>query len=266
MPCRTEFMIGLAPVDADPGLAINSGTAAGTQLVASSGWTAVSNPNEARTIAARLSQASDRPLSLILGVRLAADATEDVSLGSFSHVTEHRAFSPGAVRRPRLGAPPQRQRARVLTADELRTARLVTNYPSRYPILKFISADEGIFLRPSEKGTVVATLPWAFRPFARKVIANVEIAHEHASPFEFAMALGRPDVPVVWTGDAPKACLAFSGWLRVEEKFELRTLTVEMREITRTHLALNLAIRLPQGSHPIPSQSFWRRLIVAWDD
>src|SRR6185436_18693625 len=96
------------------------------------------------------------------------------------------------------------------------------------PLLLFPPEGEGLFLRPSTSGTVVASLPWAFPPFARKVVGSVEIAHEESSPFEFAIALTRPAETLHWVDDEPSDYVAFSGWLRVDDKFRLHDVTAEV--------------------------------------
>ena len=77
-------------------------------------------------------------------------------------------------------------------------------------------------------------------PIARKIVASVEIAHEDAGPFEFAVALARPDERVNWQRKQPDKALAFSGWTRVEETFELRELSAELPERVRTPLSVHL--------------------------
>jgi len=69
-----------------------------------------------------------------------------------------------------------------------------------------------------------------------------------------------------WRGEMPNDCVAFSGWKRVDETFRLKDVSVEVREILRTHLSINLAIRLPQGSLPSPANAFWRKLVLTWDE
>jgi len=69
----------------------------------------------------------------------------------------------------------------------------------------------------------------------------------------------------VWKHDAPVGALAFSGWTRVSRPFELHDLKVSIREIDRKWLTIYLAIRLPRGSKPTPSNAFWRKLLLLWD-
>ncbi|TIN43813.1 MAG: hypothetical protein E5Y25_15540 [Mesorhizobium sp.] len=154
---------------------------------------------------------------------------------------------------------------RRLTGEELKRAALVTNYPSELPALLVAGDNGGIFLRPSIHGPVVAALNSTFPTFARSVIATVEIAHEDASPFEFAMALGRPEEKLGWKNDTPVGALAFSGWTRISKPFELHDLKVSVREIDRKWLTIYLAIKLPRGSKPMPSNAFWRKLLLVWD-
>jgi hypothetical protein len=138
------------------------------------------------------------------------------------------------------------------------------NYPSELPLMLF-PREGGMFLRPSKMGAVVAVLDEVFPPFARRATGYVEVAHEEASPFEFAMALARSDQPGDWTSETPAHCLAFSGWRRVEEKFKLHEIVLEMTQLAVVPFSLNLAIRLPHGSSDSPANAFWRKLVFAWD-
>jgi glycosyltransferase involved in cell wall biosynthesis len=257
-----EFLILAAPADVEPRLALRQATEQPAD--GSSGWCQVSHTHEPRVIAAWMSAPASRPHNLILAVR-PISGSEEPNLGCFSAVTVKTVLGTKEARHPRLGPPPARLRAREWTRDEIKSVKLVTNRRSVLPLLLIPPNNEGIFLRPSAEGNVVATLPWGFPPFARKVIGRVEIAHEEASPFEFAMALTRATEAVEWDGERPKQHQAFSGWLRVEEAFRLHELTMEVREPIRTHLAINLAIRLPAGSVPSPAEAYWRQLILAWE-
>ncbi|AZO08957.1 MULTISPECIES: DUF6212 domain-containing protein [unclassified Mesorhizobium] len=229
-----------------------------------SGWANVSRPHEPREIMADADGPADGRRDLLLAVRCADRQPDAKVLGGFSSIKIRNVVSPGG-RRPRLNAPQQRQRMRRLSGEELKRATLTTNYPSELPALLVAGDNGGIFLRPSNHGPVVAALNSTFPAFARSVIATVEIAHEDASPFEFAMALGRPEEKLVWKHDAPVGALAFSGWTRVARPFELHDLKVSIREIDRKWLTIHLAIRLPPGSKPMPSNAFWRKLLLAWD-
>jgi hypothetical protein len=201
---------------------------------------------------------------LLLAVKCGGSRADARVLGGFSSVHIRHVVSNGA-RRPRLNAPQQRQRTRRMTNDELKRATLVTDYPSELPTLLIAGDNGGIFLRPNTHGPVVAALNSAFPAFARSVIATVEIAHDDASPFEFAMALGRQEEKLVWKHDAPVGALSFSGWTRVSRPFELHDLKVSIREVDRKWLTIYLAIRLPRGSKPMPSNAFWRKLLLVWD-
>jgi hypothetical protein len=159
---------------------------------------------------------------------------------------------------------PARLRSRDCLPEDFGRARLAVNYPSELPLMLF-PREGGLFLRPSEIGPVVAVLDETFPPFARRATGSVEIAHREASSFEFALALGRPDQPTDWTSERPAHCLAFSGWRRVEEKFKLHEIALEMKQLVAIPLGLHLAIRLPPGSSASPANAFWRKLEFAWD-
>jgi hypothetical protein len=154
----------------------------------------------------------------------------------------------------------------MLWNKERDTVKLTRGYPSQLPLLLVEPDDKSIFLRPHRSGPVVATMPWAFPSFARRLVASVEIAHEEASPFEFAVALTLPTVPLNWQGDKPAGQVAFSGWQRVDKPFILFDVEVEVETLTRSKLDIHLAIRLPPKSSPSPANAFWRRMIVFWDD
>jgi hypothetical protein len=239
----------------------------GTGTLASSGWLPLRAPYESRVIKLDLANPIKAPGTLALGLRCAATSDHPrktmVQFGSISYLAF---IGLGQPRHPRTGAPPSRQGARVLTDREMRAARLTTAYKGERTLLEFPANEKGFILRPSKAGVVVARLEWAFPAFARGVIASVEIAHEDASAFEFAMVLVRPSDVDEWSNEAPKNCAAFSGWHKVERKFELHELKVELREAVRYSLSICTAIRLPPGSNPIPSQSFWRKLVLVWDD
>ena len=150
----------------------------------------------------------------------------------------------------------------VLTLVKARSA----SSPSSRPIpLLLYPPEGGIFLRPSKAGPVVAVLERTFPPFARQVIGYTEVAHEEASPFEFAMALSQPGQPADWRTEMPGNCLEFSGWKRVDEKFQLHEIALENRQLTKAALDVNLAIRLPRRSEPSPANAYWRKLVFAWD-
>lgn len=260
----TEFLILLAPTHIDPILAVRQAT---TELKdGSSGWCNVSYDYESRRIEANLSIPAERPLNLILAVRARDDETAKPTLGRFSDISLRQTLGAVNARRPRIGPPPAKQRSRHWTHSEMSSAKLLKDYQSQLPMLMFPPDGDGLFLRPSVQGIVVANLMWAFPPFARKAIASVEIAHEESSPFEFAIALTRPVDNIEWIGEKPTECVAFSGWLRVENKFQLHQITVEVREVLRTHLSVNLAIRLPPGSSSSPANAYWRKLILVWDE
>lgn len=226
------------------------------------GWIDVGRPHEAREIRATVEAPATERRDLLLALRSGGDRAARV-LGGFAAVQIHYVLS--TARRPRLGAPQERQRMRRLTGDELKRAVLATDHPSDLPTLLVAGDNGGLFLRPNTHGPVVAALKDAFPAFARSAIATVEIAHEEASPFEFAMALGRPEERLIWNRDTPVGAVAFSGWTRVTRPFELHDLKVSIPEIDRKWLTIYLAIRLPRGSKPMPSNAFWRKLLLTWD-
>jgi glycosyltransferase involved in cell wall biosynthesis len=258
----TEFLLVLSSPELDPHTAIRCPSSA---VLASSGWCLTTRPYEVRTVEAELKSPSSTPLNLIIAVRAKRRKTSKV-LGCFSQIKYKQVLGNLDAPRPRFGQPPNVQRARELDSKALRSAKLVTNYPSDRPLLLFPPKGDGLFLRPSQRGNVVASLPWQFPAFARKLIGLVEVAHEEASTFEFAMALTRPESTVKWTAEKPEDCVGFSGWMRVEQKFEYRKLLLEMDNLVMHPLTINLAIRVPRGSSSNPSNAYWRKLLLSWDE
>jgi glycosyltransferase involved in cell wall biosynthesis len=229
-----------------------------------SGWADVSRSQEPRQITVDLGEPTSEPCDILLAVRCGNGNADGRVLGGFSGIRVRQLVEIGS-RHPRLNAPPQRQRTRRLNQDEMKRAALLEKYPSELPLLLVAADNGGIFLRPSTQGPVVGVLHSAFPAFARRVVATVEIAHEEASPFEFALALARPEDKVDWRGNAPVGAMAFSGWTKVSNPFELRDLSVSVREVDRKWLSIHFAIRLPRGSKPAPANAFWRKMVLVWD-
>jgi hypothetical protein len=126
--------------------------------------------------------------------------------------------------------------------------------------------DGGIFLRPSARGPVIAAIDGGFPAFAQELRAQVEIAHDEASSFEFAMALTLPDADLTWKTAGPRNSIAFSGWIRVDEKFNLHDIKIKLVEKMALPLTITLGIRLPRGSSPVPANAFWRKLSFYWEE
>jgi len=251
-----EFLVLMVPEHVDPNLAVAQHR---------DSWSGVSRPGEPREIAFDLSLPADQPMKLVIALRRREKLAGGKALGMFEGISVRKALG---VRtgRPRLGAPPLHQRARVVEDAELKTAKIVTKRPYDLPPILIAPNRGGLFLRPDSQGPVVASLEWLFPPFARKVVAQVEIAHEDASPLEFSMALVRPEEEIEWRRGAPKGAVAFSGWMRVEENFVLHDLSVALRERIRSHLSLQLGIRVPKGSAAAPANAYFRKLVFVWED
>jgi glycosyltransferase involved in cell wall biosynthesis len=260
----TEVLIRAIPHHADP-FVVAANCKAG-EHVGSSGWKRVSTHGSPQQISAEFSLPTTEPMNLLI----AAKSRDPISGGQFlvklNQLKIRRSAGWPSVRRARLGPPPYAQRARAISDGELRKAELVSRYKSERPLLMVDPNNSGIYLRPHKSGPVVAKLPWVFPPFASSVVAQVEIAHEDAGDFEFAMALTRSDESVDWNRDVPAQAKAFSGWVRVHEKFVLQDISVSLSEKMKAHLHLNLAIRLPKGASPAPAHSYWRNLIISWNE
>ena len=258
----TEFMLLIVPMHLEPSLAVEQ--ADSNRQDGNSGWKLLSLPHQSRRIEVRLPAPSSTAMNLVVAVRPALGQQRKATMGCFSEISVKRLLGAEQARRPRIGAPPTQLRARECSPEEFAGAQLITNYPTLLPLL-LIPPEGGLFLRPSKKGAVVAVVERCFPPFARQAIGYVEIAHEEASPFEFAMALTNPGQPADWRTETPRNCIEFSGWKRVEEKFQLHEIVLENRQLAKVPLDLNFAIRLPRRSEPSPANAFWRKLVFTWD-
>ena len=112
----------------------------------------------------------------------------------------------------------------------------------------------------------MAAIYAGFPAFAQELLAQVEIANDEASQFEFAVALTVPGADLTWRASGPKNAAAFSGWVRVEEKFKLNDINVRLHEKMAEALTITLAIRVPRGSSASPANAFWRNLKFFWGD
>jgi hypothetical protein len=260
---KAEFMIMVCAMHEDPVLAVQTGSAKPSEGY--SGWIEVAEPFRPTTIEARLSTPSATPSNLIFAVRNAKGGIKSV-LGCFAGINILNSAADAVKRRPRIGAPAHKLRAREWTDKERKSAHLITKYRSDLPLMLLPPEGQGIFLRPSLSGPVVAVIDEGFPAFARRLLAKVEIAHEEASPFEFAIALNLLSKPTQWKPAGPVNAIAFSGWIRVNERFKLHDIKLGLRELISSPLSINLAIRVPKGSAPSPSNAFWRNLIFMWDE
>jgi hypothetical protein len=80
------------------------------------------------------------------------------------------------------------------------------------------------------------------------------------------MALTKPERNSDWRGDVAAQAVAFSGWQRVEKPFHFHEISVEVAERVNTSLSVEIAIRVPRGSKPTPANTFWRKLVLIWED
>jgi glycosyltransferase involved in cell wall biosynthesis len=258
-----EMLLMLAPFHLEPAIAVQG--AKRSPAEGSSGWCSVSHPFTPRKLEAVLGTPSDRPLNLILAIRPKEEVSK-AALGCFSTLGLKVSLGKRASHRPRVGPPPTRRRARALGREELSSARLISRFPSELPLLLLDPGDGGIFLRPIKDGPTAAVIEHGFPSYARGLIGRVEIAHDAASPFEFALALMPPSSQIEWAGEKPPNSLAFSGWVRVDDTFRLHDVTVALRDLTASPLHIAFAIRLPPGSSASPASSFWRKFVLVWDE
>jgi hypothetical protein len=259
-----EFLLLLCAMHDDPVVKTSEAQIAASE--GSSGWVKVLTPEKLVSLEVRLSVPTAMPMNLVLAVRQLA-GSQKTQLGCFESVTILASSEGRSRRRPRLGAPAHKLRTRSWTDRERKSAKVVGNYVSPLPILLFPKELEGgIFLRPIKKVPVVAALDRAFPAFARQLLAKVEVAHEEAPPIDFALALTLPRSSVEWRLDGPKSPVAFSGWIRVEEKFKLQDITLKVMDQNPMQLTISLAVRFPRGSESGPTNAFFRNLLFSWDE
>ncbi len=258
-----EILAGL--VSSVPTSSSPESSQAGQDILASSDWVQLQPDFRSRKITLSLKSPSKAPVTLAICIRH-SETKKPVrkTLVSFIGLSRTGYMGLGQPRRPRIGILPTRQFARALTNEELCSAVLGTAYGGKEKLLEFPTNEKGFLLRPCKEGVVVAVLPWAFPAFAKGVVASVEVAQEDVSPFEFSISLARPSELGEWTFDGPTKSLAFSGWKRVERKFELHELALELDEARRYGLTICAAIRLPAGSAVEPARSFFRKIVLTW--
>ncbi len=234
-----------------------------------SGWRRLDRPYARWVTALSFPKPAAEAMDLTFAVRVQAGGPEGGSVGLFSNVLVHHAVSEPLLRRPRLGAPPEHQLSRALSDADLKSAiKLETPYPSKLPVPAFEGDGPGFQLRPRPGHVVVARLAGVFPGFARRLIASVEVAHDEGPIVEFAMALFDSVAsrrPIAWTGAEPENCAAFSGWLTVADKWELRDLAVEVPTVSAEPMTLAVAVRLPAGQSPSYNHAFWRKFVLSWD-
>ena len=258
-----EFLLLLLPMYENPVAAVQA--AGETRSEANSGWVPVGPGGIPTELTAHFSTPSITQSNLVLALRSRVGQADSV-MGCFGPISIRTALEE-KVGRPRLGAPPQGLHGKAWTNAERTSATLVTAYPVDLPLLLFPKdIEDGIFLRPSADGPVVAAIHGGFPAFAQRLLAQVEIAHEESSPFEFAVALTVPGADLEWRASGPRNSAAFSGWVRVEERFKLHDISVQLLEKMSEPLTINLAIRLPRGSSATPANAFWRNIKFFWED
>ncbi len=261
-PAPMEFLALVAPLDKDSFAAAREAMA--ERRPGSSGWTLMTEDQPTLQLDLSMEVPLTTPHNLVLAARLPHWSKAKSAFGRFSGITLHRLAGENAHSRPRMRAPREEQRARDWTQEEISRAKLVTAHNSVLPMI-VAAPGQGLMLRPSKEGPTVAALDSTFPAFARRVAAEVEIAHEEASPFEFALALHRPEVSPEWRGGAPNNCEAFSGWRRVSERFRLHDIGLTAERTSRFPLTISLAVRVPKGSAASPANAFWRRLRFFWE-
>jgi glycosyltransferase involved in cell wall biosynthesis len=259
-----EFLLMLCAMHDDPLVKVGEGNLTGSE--GCSGWTKVVEPSAGLLLEARLSTPSVLPMNLLVAVRTVSGGRRAV-LGCFESLRVHVALEDRSRRRPRIGPPAHRLRARNWTNDERMSAKVIQSYPSTLPALLFPREHEGgVFLRPAKTGPVVAVIEEGFPAFARQLLAQVEIAHEEAPAIEFALALSLPTNKVEWRIDGPKAPVAFSGWVSVEERFKLQDVSVRVMDQLPMALTISLAVRFPRGSRSGLTNAFFRNLQFLWEE
>jgi hypothetical protein len=171
------------------------------------------------------------------------------------------------LQRPRRSPPVQRRHRRIWTDEQRHRARLVEHVAGDLPhLLVEPQLENGLFLRPVEKGANVAIIERGFPRFARSVVAEVEIASEEATSFEFATALGVFGRRLVWNQTMPVSPIAFSGWKLVSSKHARQRIALTVADLIADELDIYLAIRTPAGARIAPSNTYFRKLAFHWDD
>lgn len=261
---EAEFLLMLCAMHDDPLVKVGERNLTGSE--GCSGWTKFSEPSADLMLEARLSTPTSLPMNLVVAVRKVGGKQSPV-IGCFECLRVHVALEGRSSRRPRVGPPVHRLRARYWTVDERRSVRAIQSYPSTLPVLLLPKEHAGgIFLRPAKQGPVVAVIEAGFPAFARKLLAQVEIAHEEAPAVEFALALSLPTDKVEWRVDGPKTPVAFSGWIGVEEKFKLHDVSLKVTDQIPMALTISLAVRFPPSARPGPANAFFRNLQFLWDE
>lgn len=254
---EVEFLLLLSPMHQDPVVAVHS--AGESQLEPDSGWIPLGAEGTSTELSARFPTPSLAPSNLVLALRSRGKDARPV-FGCFDAITYRTAIEE-KVGRPRLGTSQHDLVGRTWTNAERMSAKLVTMYPAELPLLLFPKdVEDGIFLRPSTYGPVIAAIDRGFPAFGQRLLGQVEIAHEKASSFEFAVALTLPGEELQWGAGGPKKSIAFSGWVRVEDRFKLQDISIKLMEMMSEPLTISLAIKLPRGSSPAPANAFWRNL------
>ena len=258
-----EAMLLLVPLHQDPAVAVSS--AAAKAAPGCSGWVSVPYGYLDVELSALFASATKGPMTLVVAVRAPAGSTDPV-LMKFSAIAVTTSAADRMARRPRLGAPPSKLRSRRLWPAEYERAELLTHYPSTLPQLLFDSDAGGIFMRPSDQGPVIAIIRGGLPALARGILARVEVAHEEAPPFEFALALCEPTERMTWIDGQPSESHAFSGWITVSDTFTLVDVEARVQRFSKSKLDIVLAVRVPPGSRPTPANTFWRHFIILWDE
>ncbi len=259
----TEFIALIVPMGDDPITAIHESNY--EPNTGCSGWVKLTQPHQKKTIKVTLNAPLDGPMNLVVATRLEESGDGNFTTACFSGIRMSISIGGEEFSRPRGRVPEGRQRARELTQNELCYARLATDYPSRLPLL-ILPTEGGLYLRPSSNGIVVAALDGVIPPYVKKILGKVEVADEDSSPFELSMAVALPDRPTIWRDNGPENCIAFSEWKKVERKSQLHDINLDLNDICKYPLTLQLAIRLSSKSKAAPASAHWRKLIIAWED
>src|SRR5690606_29807839 len=121
-------------------------------------------------------------------------------------------------------------------------------------------------LRPVAKGANVALIERCFPRFARSLVAEVEIANEEASSFEFSIALGVFGRRVGWNEALPVNQVAFSGWQAVSTRHVKQRIVLTVSSPSSDELDIYLGIRTPVVAKIAPSNTYFRKLTFLWDE
>jgi GT2 family glycosyltransferase len=204
-----------------------------------------------------------RPTDTDLDLVLCAHAIEDVaSHVAFSAIALRQKVGERELRRPR--GEPARVHFRALGPSVMKRVSLIGSFPEDHAPLSFLEDGTEFLLWSQGADVVAATLGNAFPGLARELVAEVEIPVGAAGPVDCALMLASADLDpssVAWP-ELEAKCRAFSGWNSVDRPLEIRRISVEVPQPTRSALQIIAAVRGPSKPE-VPLA--WKRFLIFAD-